>query len=279
MTFPTRYSCLQKFFGATSERLLKVFSRDFGYTPRSKSAPVCELFSSRMGQTRGRGVRVRKHSRPPRRSSPHVLPTAGDVAACDVSPRPDMRTKTPRRHFPKSPVPARGAVAGDMHVPCFVSAFWSSSKRRNSRRPLRPRLTTSAPAPFPYPEGTRSGNPRSSSPQRPTASSVLPVVSELPDLMPHIPPISAARCPNISQPFFLIPASHPSRYALFPFVTESTHQDALRANTHPPLPVTVLKSAPCASFDTPSAEKKAQPFSARIAHVPVALGRDVYPRL
>lgn len=155
MTSPTRHSCLQKFFGATSERLLKVFSRDFGYTPRSKSAPVCELFSSRRGQTRGRGVRVRKHSRPPRRSSPHVLPTAGDVAALDVSPRPDMRTKTPRRHFPKSPVPARGAVAGDLHVPCFVSAFWSSSKRRNSRRPLHPRLTTSAPAPFPYPEGTR----------------------------------------------------------------------------------------------------------------------------
>ena len=90
--------------------------------------------------------------------------------------------------------------------------------------------------------------------------------------MPHIPPISAARCPYVSQPFFLNPATHPSRYALLPFVTESTHQDALRANTHPPLPVALLKSAPCASFDTPYTEKKAQPFSARIAHVPVALG-------
>lgn len=191
MTSPTRHSCLQKFFGATSERLLKVFSRDFGYTPRSKSAPVCEFFSSRRGQTRGRGVRVRKRSRPPRRSSPHDLQRPGTslpatslpVLTCVRKRRagtfrkvpsrreePSLETCTCRASSPPSGATPQGETPEGRSVPNSPQAHLRHSRTLKERG--------ESPIPFP---------------QRPTASSVLPVVSKLTDLMPHIPPISAAR--------------------------------------------------------------------------------------
>ena len=168
MTFPTRHSYLQKFFGVDLERFLKVFSRDFGYTPRSESAPAYELFSSRKGQTRGgRGVRVRKHSRPPRRLLRMIFKRPGTslpatslpVLTCVQKRRAGTFRKVPsRREAPsletctyRASSPPSGASPEGRSVPDSPQAHLRHSRTLKERaRGIPDPVPRNAPRPRPY---------------------------------------------------------------------------------------------------------------------------------
>lgn len=215
MTSPTRHSCLQKFFGATSERLLKVFSRDFGYTPRSKSAPVYKFFSSRRGQTRGRGVRVRKHSRPPRRSSPHDLQRPG--TSLPSTSLPVLTCERKRRAGTFRKVPSRRKAPSLETCTCRASSPPSGATPKGETPEGRsvPQLPTSAPAPFPYPKGTRGVPdpvPRNAPRLRPYFPWYRNFRTSCPTSHPYPPrDVHTSRSPSFSTPLRTHPATLYSR--------------------------------------------------------------------